>query len=143
LLSGRCQSESQTALGDSEDYDEPDDGESGELTTEDEGTADGEDSTAVSYFTSSPEALDSSTRLAQTLLYQDIQEGSGIEGGKKRIYDYFTEEKHTSKELADFLKNEYGIGGRSGHGDILGQSHDAKGIHLAVADSNGEERLIP
>ena len=58
--------------------------------------------------------------------------GSGVENGKQRIYDYFTSD-HTQKEKADFLKNEYGIGG---HSHALSRAtgsdewHDGKGIRL-------------
>ena len=40
-----------------------------------------------------------------------LDRGSGVEGGKGRIYEYFTAD-HTGKEKAAFLKDEYGIGGR-------------------------------
>ena len=36
--------------------------------------------------------------------------GSNVEGGRGRIYEYFTAD-HTAKEKADFLKEEYGTGG--------------------------------
>ena len=61
--------------------------------------------------------------------------GSGVEGGKGRIYEYFTAD-HTGKEKAAFLKDEYGIGGRShavsgaSHSD---ESHDSRGIVLKKA----------
>ena len=58
--------------------------------------------------------------------------GSGVEGGKGRIYAYFSE-PHTTKELADFLKNEYGIGGRShavSGASHSGEDHSSKGISL-------------
>lgn len=67
---------------------------------------------------------------------QDLSGGSGISGGKKRIYDYF-KEHHTTKERADFLKGEYGTGG---HSHALsgargsGQNHDAKGIAYNKSD---------
>ena len=38
--------------------------------------------------------------------------GSGMAGGKGRIFAFF-QESHTDKEKVDFLKHEYGIGGRS------------------------------
>lgn len=38
--------------------------------------------------------------------------GSSMSRGKQRIINYFTE-NHSSQEKADFLKNEYGQGGRS------------------------------
>lgn len=58
--------------------------------------------------------------------------GSGVSGGRARIYEYFTAE-HTAKEKQDFLKNEYGTGGHS-HA-LSGSSgssewHDSKGIRL-------------
>ena len=58
--------------------------------------------------------------------------GSGFAGGKFRIYD-FVMEGHDRKELADFLKKEYGTGGRTSA--ISGSWHsyedyDAKGIQL-------------
>ena len=65
-----------------------------------------------------------------------LDRGSGVEGGKGRIYAYFTAE-HTGKEKAGFLKNEYGIGGRShavsgaSHSD---ESHDSRGIVLKKTD---------
>ena len=41
-----------------------------------------------------------------------LANGSGFEGGKTRIYEFF-QTPHTPKESADFLKKEYGIGGRT------------------------------
>ena len=64
-----------------------------------------------------------------------LDRGSGVEGGKGRIYEYFTAD-HTGKEKTGFLKNEYGIGGRShavsgaSHSD---ESHDSRGIVLKKA----------
>ena len=64
-----------------------------------------------------------------------LDHGSGVEGGKGRIYEYFTAD-HTGKEKAAFLKDEYGIGGRShavsgaSHSD---ESHDSRGIVLKKA----------
>ena len=64
-----------------------------------------------------------------------LDRGSGVEGGKGRIYEYFTAD-HTGKEKAAFLKDEYGIGGRShavsgaSHSD---ESHDSRGIVLKKA----------
>ena len=58
--------------------------------------------------------------------------GSSVAGGKGRIYAYFTAD-HTMKEKADFLKQEYGIGGRShalSGADHSSEDHSAKGIRL-------------
>ncbi len=41
-----------------------------------------------------------------------LTRGSSVEGGKGRIYRFFTD-AHNTKEKADFLKNEYGISGSS------------------------------
>ena len=41
-----------------------------------------------------------------------LANGSGFEGGKARIYEFF-QTPHTPKESADFLKKEYGIGGHT------------------------------
>ena len=65
-----------------------------------------------------------------------LDRGSGVEGGKGRIYEYFTAD-HTGKEKAAFLKDEYGIGGHT-HA-VSGASgsyedHSAKGITLKKAD---------
>ena len=66
--------------------------------------------------------------------------GSGIEGGKGRIYEFFTGD-HTAKEKADFLKKEYGIGGSShaisGSPDSW-QDHDAKGLRLRKQEAHTE-----
>lgn len=56
--------------------------------------------------------------------------GSGFENGKYRIYSFF-KEQHTAKEKADFLKNEFGTGGRSNAlpGSFWSDEwHDVKGI---------------
>ena len=58
--------------------------------------------------------------------------GSSVAGGKGRIYAFFTAD-HTIKEKADFLKQEYGIGGRShalSGADHSSEDHSAKGIRL-------------
>ena len=65
-----------------------------------------------------------------------LDRGSGVEGGKGRIYEYFTAD-HTGKEKAAFLKDEYGTGGHT-HA-VSGASgsyedHSAKGITLKKAD---------
>ena len=63
-----------------------------------------------------------------------LNRGSNVEGGKGRIYGYLTG-SHNSKEKADFLKNEYGIGGSShsvsGRGWI---DSSGKGIRLQKPD---------
>ena len=65
-----------------------------------------------------------------------LDRGSGVEGGNGRIYEYFTAD-HTGKEKAAFLKDEYGIGGRShavSGASHSGENHDSRGITLKKAD---------
>lgn len=61
---------------------------------------------------------------------ESLSGGSGFSGGKARIYEYW-QKGHSAKEKADFLKNEYGTGGRShalSGASGSGEDHDAKGI---------------
>lgn len=61
-----------------------------------------------------------------------IAQGNLMAGGKRRIHAYLTQ-AHTPKEKADFLKREYGIGGRShALSGMAGswEEHDGKGICL-------------
>lgn len=71
--------------------------------------------------------------------------GSSISGGKVRIFNYF-DHGHSSDENIKFLKNEYGIGGRSyalPGCDNSWEDHDAKGIHLRKGNiSNPDVELL-
>ena len=61
-----------------------------------------------------------------------LANGSGFEGGKTRIYEFF-QTPHTPKESADFLKKEYGIGGRThavSRESGSYEDHGSKGITL-------------
>lgn len=61
-----------------------------------------------------------------------ISRGSGIDKGKERITKFF-KENHTLQEKANFLKDEYGIGGSShAVSGAMGSDewHDAKGLKL-------------
>ena len=65
-----------------------------------------------------------------------LTRGSNIEGSKGRIYAYF-KEKHSPREQADFLKDEYGIGGRShavSGASHSGEDHSGKGVVLKKQD---------
>ena len=65
-----------------------------------------------------------------------LTRGSNIEGSKGRIYAYF-KEKHSPREQADFLKDEYGIGGRShavSGASHSGEDHSGKGVSLKKQD---------
>ncbi|MBQ7931084.1 MAG: hypothetical protein IJ334_08735, partial [Clostridia bacterium] len=70
--------------------------------------------------------------ITQDEIHDVITSGSNVSGGKERIYDYFTG-NHSQQELQEFLKNEYGIGGRSHALSGTAHSnewHDGKGIRL-------------
>ncbi|MGF3113636.1 helicase-related protein [Facklamia sp. P9177] len=67
-----------------------------------------------------------------------ISRGSGVDRGKERIAKYF-KENHTLQEKANFLKDEYGIGGSShavSGARGSGEWHDAKGLKLEKKDCN-------
>ena len=61
-----------------------------------------------------------------------ISGGSSFESGKSRIFDFF-QQPHTPKEKTDFLKKEYGTGGRNcalSHNFFSHEEHSPKGLHL-------------
>ena len=59
-----------------------------------------------------------------------LTRGGNVEGGKGRIYAYFTE-AHNTKEKVAFLKNEYGTGGSSHAVSRCGsEDHSGKGMKL-------------
>lgn len=66
-----------------------------------------------------------------------LRQGSGVQDGKYRIYLQF-QQKTSAKENADFLKNEYGIGGRTPAlvGTDISEWHDGKGITLTRGSIN-------
>ena len=62
--------------------------------------------------------------------------GRSFAGGKGRIYAFFMA-NHTDKEKVRFLKDEYGIGGRShalSGATHSGEDHDGKGLHYKKQD---------
>ena len=75
---------------------------------------------------------------SQEIIDAVLTRGSGVSEGKFRIYEQFGKSL-SAKENAEFLKNEYGLGGR--YPVIVGagidENHDGKGIHII----KGEARL--
>ena len=72
-----------------------------------------------------------------------LASGSGFENGKTRIAAYYVE-NHTQKERIEFLKKEYGTGGRSwtfqdGSSGFL--DYDARGVKLREYAGNHEQLL--
>lgn len=75
-------------------------------------------------------------------LAAEIDRGTGFVHGKFRVQDFYEKSRSqpnhpTTKELADFLKKEYGTGGHSGEGKISLVSYDSKGIDFSF--ENGEK----
>ncbi len=72
------------------------------------------------------------TFITEDEIDQTLCGGSGVSQGKLRIAEFFENNKE-NKARADFLKNEYGTGGRShavSGANHSGESHDAKGVIL-------------
>ena len=67
---------------------------------------------------------------SQEMIDSVLCEGSQFEKGKFRIYKQLTSIS-TSKENIEFLKSEYGIGGRSADSNGINENHSTKGIILA------------
>lgn len=65
-------------------------------------------------------------------LHKEIMRGSGFEGGKFRIAEFFQENNPSNQEFADFLKNEYGTGGHTADGNIFSVAHDSKSIQFTL-----------
>ncbi|HGI5090421.1 TPA: helicase-related protein [Streptococcus agalactiae] len=71
-------------------------------------------------------------------VFESLSRGSGVDRGKERITKFF-KENHTLQEKANFLKDEYGIGGHShAVSGAMGSDewHDAKGLKLQKNDCN-------
>lgn len=80
----------------------------------------------------------------QEMIDLTLQEGSHFAEGKFRIYRQMTTSL-SSKENAEFLKHEYGIGGATSayKGSEIGIDYDAKGIklHLGYGENRPEKLL--
>ncbi|HGC7856162.1 TPA: helicase-related protein [Streptococcus agalactiae] len=71
-------------------------------------------------------------------ILESLSRGSSVDRGKERITKFF-KENHTLQEKANFLKDEYGIGGHShAVSGAMGSDewHDAKGLKLQKNDCN-------
>lgn len=69
--------------------------------------------------------------MPQEIIDHTLQSGSSFEHGKYRIYSYFLQE-HSNKEKAEFLKQEYGMGGSVTDylGERFHQDTNAKGYTI-------------
>ncbi len=76
----------------------------------------------------------------QEMIDSVLQEGSSFADGKFRIYEQFAKSL-SSQENADFLKNEYGTGGRSADDNGVCEDHSPKGIVLSFAHNENAPKL--
>ena len=74
----------------------------------------------------------------ENLIYNEVMRGTGFEDGKFRVADFY-QANPSKKDFADFLKNEYGIGGHSGDGPVRFADHDSKGIKITL--TTGKENF--
>ena len=97
----------------------------------------------LSFFENKAE-LSSAFSIPQEVIDATLISGSGFQDGKMRIYEQF-QKSLFAKENADFLKNEYGIGGSTHAGGFEGynQDHDSKGLLIRKGyDSNAPKALL-
>ncbi len=80
---------------------------------------------------------------SQELIDYVLRSGSGIQHGKFRIYSYFLQ-GHSRREQEEFLKEEYGMGGRSPilSGTGISEEHSAKGLKLRRGYQEGTPQLL-
>ena len=80
---------------------------------------------------------------SQELVDYVLRSGSGIQHGKFRIYSYFLQ-GHSRREQEEFLKEEYGMGGRSPilSGTGISEEHSAKGLKLSRGYQEGVPQLL-
>ncbi len=81
--------------------------------------------------------------MPQEVIDTILRDGSGVQGGKYRVYLQF-QRNASAKENADFLKNEYGTGGRGPAltGTDIDEWHDSKGIKLTSKRYIGPDTSI-
>ena len=93
--------------------------------------------------TSNAEKTNSAFVFSQEIIDTILTRGSSIAEGKMRIYDQF-EKSLSSKENAEFLKNEYGWGGAYPviSGTNIDEQHDAKGICISNGLGEDAEKLL-
>lgn len=76
------------------------------------------------------------------IINDHLANGSSFRDGKYRIYEQFRKSL-SQKENADFLKNEYGIGGGTHAGGVSGYyyDHNAKGICISKGFADNATRI--
>lgn len=76
----------------------------------------------------------------QELTKQILKGGSGVSGGKVRIYTEYLKNPY-EKDFVRFLSKEYGIGGRGGP-DGIDEMHDGKGIRFSKKNTETGETEV-
>ncbi len=76
----------------------------------------------------------------QELTEQILKGGSGVSGGKIRIYTEYLKNPY-EKDFVRFLSREYGIGGRGGP-DGIDEMHDGKGIRFSKKNTETGETEV-
>ena len=76
----------------------------------------------------------------QELTEQILKGGSGVSGGKIRIYTEYLKNP-CEKDFVRFLSKEYGIGGRGGP-DGIDEMHDGKGIRFSKKNTETGETEV-
>ncbi len=81
--------------------------------------------------------------IPQEVIDATVRQGSGFVDGKMRIYEQF-QKSFSTKENADFLKKEYGIGGSSHAGGFEGYSKnfDSKGLEIYKGYAEDRPRVM-
>ena len=97
----------------------------------------------LAFFNEKAEEKSSAFSISQEVIDATISSGSGFVNGKMRIYEQFTQ-SFSQKENADFLKNEYGIGGSSNAGGFTeyNQDHDAKGLLIRRGYADNAPKVL-
>lgn len=76
----------------------------------------------------------------QELTEQILKGGSGVSGGKVRIYTEYLKNPY-EKDFVHFLSKEYGVGGRGGP-DGIDEMHDGKGIRFSKKNTETGEAEV-
>lgn len=89
------------------------------------------------------EEKNSAFSFSQEMVDYVLRSGSGIQHGKFPIYSYFLQ-GHSRREQEEFLKEEYGMGGRSPilSGTGISEEHSAKGLKLSRGYQEGAPQLL-
>ncbi|MGN8626208.1 DEAD/DEAH box helicase family protein [Bulleidia sp. HCP3S3_F2] len=89
------------------------------------------------------ESKTSAFSIPQEVITAVIKSGSGFADGKMRIYEQF-QNSFSAKDNANFLKNEYGIGGSTHAGGFEGynQDHDAKGLLIRKGYGDNAPKVL-